>query len=113
MKSQDSRDSDASVNDITRINACNIYWALKSFQGIHTTECRRHCTGAILGRGKEKYFRLSYSVFGLRPDWKKSMLPTIDKSSVTGGLHQNNGAASSVTPCAEISAHNEERHFGA
>ena len=38
---------------------------------------------------------------------------TVDMSSVTGGLRRNFGAASSVTPCAEISAHDGKKEISA
>ena len=41
------------------------------------------------------------------PDRKKIHV-TVDMSSITGGLCQNFGAASSVKQCAEILAHYEE-----
>ena len=50
-----------------------IFGVEKSFQSIQTTECRRHSEcrrhylGEILGKDKQKYFRLRYSVFGFRP----------------------------------------------
>ena len=50
----------------------------------------------------------------LDPDWTKYMLPiTINMSSITDRLRRNFGAASSITPCAELSAHDEERSFRA
>ena len=45
------------------------------------------------------------------PDWEKICV-TVGMSSVTGGLLQNFSAASSITPCAEISVHDAERNFG-
>ena len=43
-------------------------------------------------------------------DWKKIHV-TIDVSSVTGGLRQNFGTASSITQCAEMLANDEEKFW--